>query len=232
MIIFCAITNKGIFYSYIQENRKMYILYTLFWLSSACVSLGVYLLNCSERIVRYYMLTGNFVYIGLIVFVILFISMSRFYFSKNQPSSFITVVAITILLLPNIYLGIKHIYYNPTYSYRDTMIELSQYIDAEIVAGGIVHGFRLYNSSVPVLNTYSYKYSEDGVREYQHKLEHLVQGKNTRYTILYIDEGTDLFYSNQPIYDNYNLIRRFYLINHVMDKTNEVIGLYEVYDNP
>ena len=232
MIIFCAITNKGIFYSYIQENRKMYILYTLFWLSSACVSLGVYLLNCSERIVRYYMLTGNFVYIGLIVFVILFISMSRFYFSKNQPSSFITVVAITILLLPNIYLGIKHIYYNPTYSYRDTMIELSQYIDEEIVAGGIAHGFSLYNSSVPVLNTYSYKYSEDGVREYQHKLEHLVQGKNTRYTILYIDEGTDLFYSNQPIYDNYNLIRRFYLINHVMDKTNEVIGLYEVYDNP
>lgn len=231
MIIFCAIINKEIFYNYIRENKKMYILYSLFWFSSACVSLGVYLLNCSERIVKYYVLTGNFVYIGLIVFVILFISISRFYFSKNQPSSFITLVAITILLLPNMYLDIKHIYYNPTYSYRDTMIELSQYIDGEIVAGGIAHGFRLYNSSVPVLNAYSYTYSENGAREYQHKLEHLVR-RGTRYTILYIDKGIDLFYSNQPVYDNFNLIKSFYLINNIGEKTNENIGLYEVYDNP
>ena len=138
----------------------------------------------------------------------------------------------TILLLPNIYLGIKHIYYNPTYSYRDTMIELSQYIDGEIVVGGMTHGFRLYNSSVPVLNTYQYKYSEDGVREYQHQLEHLVRRGDTRYTILYIDEGRDLFYSNQPVYDNFNLIKRFYLINNIGEKTNVDIGLYEVYDNP
>ena len=232
IIIFCAIINKGIFYNYIQENKKIYILYSLFWFSSACVSLGVYLLNCSERFVKCYVLTGNFVYISLIVFVILFISISRFYFSKNQSSSFIILVAMTILLLPNIYLGIKHIYYNPTYSCRDTMIELSQYIDGEIVVGGMAHGFRLYNSSVPVLNPYQYQYLEDGVREYQHQLEHLVQGKITKYTILYIDEGRDLFYSNHPFYDNFNLIKRFYLINHEMDKTNIGIGLYEVYDNP
>ena len=232
MIIFCAIINREIFYNYIRENKKMYILYSLFWLSSTCVSLGVYLLNCSERNVNYYMLTGNFVYIGLIVFVILFISISRFYFSKNQPSSFIILVAMTILLLPNIYLGIKHIYYNPTYSYRDTMIELSQYIDGEIVVGGMAYGFRLYNSSVPVLNAYPYSHLENGAREYQDKLEYLVRRRDTRYTILYVDEGRDLFYSNQPVYDNFNLIKRFYLINNMGEKTSENIGLYEVYDNP
>lgn len=232
MIIFCAIINKKIFYNCIQENKKMYILYSLFWFSSACASLGVYLLNCSKRFAGYYMLAGNFVYIGLIVFVILFISISRFYFSKNKPPGFIIIVALTILLLPNIYLNVKNIYYNPTYSYRDTMIELSEYIDGEIVAGGMAHGFRLYNSSVPVLNAYYYSYLENGTREYQHKLEYLVRRRDTRYTILYIDEGRDLFYSNQPVYDNFNLIKRFCLFNNVGEKTSVDIGLYEVHDTP
>lgn len=226
MIIFCAIISKGIFYNYIQGNKKIYILYSLFWFSSACVTLGVYLINCIGQFVSFFALTGNIIYVSLIAFIILFISISRFYFSKNQPNSFITVVAIIVLLFPSIYLDIKHIYYNPTYSYRDTMIDLSQYINGEIVIG-FSHCFRLYNSSVPAINPY-----QCTKEEWQLQSKRLVREGDTKYAILYFDEE-GIGNSNHPFLDNIKLIKRFFLINiSGWKKASEDCGLYEIYGNP
>jgi hypothetical protein len=61
-----------------------------------------------------------------------------------------------------------------TYDYRHAMMAAAPLIDGQVTAGAFSYAFRLYNTSVPVLNPYQYQYSAAGRAEYEADTRRLI----------------------------------------------------------
>lgn len=74
-------------------------------------------------------------------------------FSKDV---FILLSRIVIIasIFVNVFFVTKYIFLSPTFSERDAMIELGEFVDDSFVLGEYENGFTLYNDIKPVLNTY------------------------------------------------------------------------------
>lgn len=92
-------------------------------------------------------------------------------------------VVIATLALPGAYLELQQFYLHPTYRYRDAMIAAAPILDNKVTAGAFSIAFRLYNSSIPVLNPYQYELVPGGMAGYNAKLDRLLTDGTAQYSI-------------------------------------------------
>jgi hypothetical protein len=71
----------------------------------------------------------------------------------------LALIGCASVVLPGAYFSAAHLWTAPTYRYRDAMAASAQYLNGHVTAGGDSYSFRLYNSSVPVLDPNLYMYS-------------------------------------------------------------------------
>lgn len=109
--------------------------------------------------------TGNFMYANMAVFlfvaVVLFLKCLRSY----PISRYLIILGMILVLIPNTYLDGRYIFFHRDYYFRNTMIALGNDINGKIVVGGCSYGFRLYNESIPVLDSYIYSHNSKNKQE-------------------------------------------------------------------
>jgi F0F1-type ATP synthase assembly protein I len=218
------------FIEYLRNNYKLLVAYKCYIVLCICCALGILLINSSEKLVAYDALSGGIsVLLPIFIFQLLFIFilLTR---RKTTPKYLVTI-ALILIMIPNIYLSTRYIYVNPSYSYKKTMLQLSDYIDNEIVVGGMAHGFRLYNTSIPIINPYTYMYADKGMETYKMLLEQIIDGNVSRYIVLYIAEDKNTpknaFYATNEVYrDKIDLVFEFDLKNTERGE-KPCIGLYK-----
>ena len=144
--------------------------------------------------------------------------------NTTQKCSSVAFVLIVSLFSPSFALSVKHIYYKPKYSYKNAMIDIGNILDSQVVIGGVGYGFRLYNSSKPIMNIYAYQYTDKGRHLYSSMLENILRQNAGRYTILYRPHNDDSF-----IASNSFLCREILPINiDLIDSKNKAsIAIYE-----
>jgi hypothetical protein len=67
-------------------------------------------------------------------------------------------ILVGVVLLPGIRLDSKYLFAAPTFQYRDSLIRAAPKLNGKILAGGVSYAMRLYNTSIPTMNFYSYYY--------------------------------------------------------------------------
>lgn len=160
----------------------------LYWFTCLLVSLAIWAIFLFTHINgEYYSEIKNALYLNLIVFLIVATAMTlTFVRGKDLSKSIIAICAI-VMLLPNIYLDNRYVLSEPTYYYRDAMIKMGEKINGTITAGGASYGFRLYNTSIPVLNIYAYtKTRETDI--FDRNFDYLFDNDIAKYSIDYIDD--------------------------------------------
>ena len=109
---------------------------------------------------------------------------SLLYINLIKIDKYFKYILILMMFLSNIIMDFKYIYIQPTYKYRTTMIELSKYINNQYTIG-LSHGFRLYNSSKPLMNSYGY---QDKSYRYNRDKKDLLDHNITLYKIKYLSK--------------------------------------------
>jgi len=105
------------------------------------------------------LVSDYFMVLNLMVFVFGSIILSLKYLYAISIRKIVLIGLLISFLIPNIFLDLKYVFLNRTTYYRDTMISMSNKIDGKMVVGGLAYSFRLYNTSVPLLNFYVTRYS-------------------------------------------------------------------------
>jgi hypothetical protein len=81
-----------------------------------------------------------------------------FRFKKNDESAtirkWLPILFIVFSLPMNAYFSIKYVFANHTYSEKQVMLDIAEYVNGQFVFGEYENGFSLYNSMKPVLHTY------------------------------------------------------------------------------
>jgi hypothetical protein len=98
-------------------------------------------------------------------------------------SRFLAVFVSVAILVPGICAAWVVIYRNPTYAHRDAMKALAPEIDGKIVVGWSFP-MRLYNTSIPVLNTYIYCSDEKRREQIREIWTRIYREKLALYTIV------------------------------------------------
>lgn len=76
--------------------------------------------------------------------------------------------------IPGLLFSQQFIYSEPQFKYRDTQRNLSPLIDKKILVGGYSYGFRLYNTSIPYFNKYTFLGTPE---EYRKRLAELLNNE-------------------------------------------------------
>lgn len=108
--------------------------------------------NTSIMYIFHYILT-------LYVFILLVLSIYQIYLHK-----YLIYLFTFSLFFFNLIMDFTQIYSQPTYKYRDTMINLSTLIDNQYTIG-LSHGYRLYNKSIPLMSVYVYNDNLDALEK-------------------------------------------------------------------
>lgn len=229
LLIAYSITEYKNFIIFVRKNVSYYILYFLYVAFCVMGAVGILLINSSKNFVRFdFLVDGINIILPILIFQIILILI--YLTNKKIKDKYLISIIIILIMLPNMFLSVRYIYSNPTYSYRDTMIYLSNYIDDKIVAGGMGHGFRLYNTSVPIVNPYGIMYSENGMEKYNSLVDQIRKENDVPYILLYTFTGKKaenaFCASHEVYYGKLDLVRDFELKNIVRGEKPD-IGLYK-----
>ena len=77
------------------------------------------------------------------------------------------------------------------------MVDISSYINGKVIAGGLSHAMRLYNTSNPLLNPYKYRYIPQKLVQYQNYIEQLKRNKTLDYGIYYVSHQNNIYQSDK-----------------------------------
>lgn len=116
----------------------------------------------------------------------------------------------------NIFMNCKYIYSNPTYKYKNVMINLSNDINNEYVAGWS-HAIRLYNNCRPLMSKYVYSYLDKNI-EKEHK-QNLIDNYGLKYEIGLLKTGSENI-------DGFTLIK----ILDINEVAGRKLGLFKLND--
>lgn len=199
----------------------------LYWFACILIPFAVWALYWFTHFNgEYFAEIKNGMYLNLAVFFIIAAAMTFTYIKGKNLSKPTIIICAILMLLPNIYLDNRYTYSNPTFYYRDAMIGMSEKINGEMIAGGYSQAFRLYNSSIPVLDSYIFSFSPEKRDSYNRSFDYLFDSGITKYSIAYIDDQTPESPFSSAYLQNHGLklIERYELGNHV----NAQVGLYEM----
>jgi hypothetical protein len=93
-------------------------------------------------------------------------------------------ILVGVVLLPGIRLDSKYLFAAPTFQYRDSLIRAAPKLNGKILAGGVSYAMRLYNTSIPTMNFYSYYYY--GYDKFADYSRYLFDHKSADGTILFV----------------------------------------------
>lgn len=161
-----------------KEKKIFLYLYASYNTLGILFAHSILLRNGSEQIVGYDALKEDFPVLLTLLFTQLFFAIITLRTKRYLLRKGLIIATWLLILSPNIFFAAKYIYIAPTYSYKNTMLQMGEYTNNEIVLGGLAHGFRLYNTSIPILNLYRYQYAKNGLEKY-FELQKRV-GKETR----------------------------------------------------
>lgn len=163
--------------------------------------------------------------------IILLVTLVVFYlllFQKNKINKFIVISYIPLLFFTNLWLDIKYVYYNPTFKYKNAMLALSSDINGKVIAGGWSHAMRLYNTSIPLLNPYKYRYIPKKWVQYQNYIEQLKRDKIIDYGIGYVQLQNNNMYVYDKLWDKYGTeLIKIYDIGDVQEKYYMGLFIYK-----
>ena len=101
---------------------------------------------------------------------------------------YLVLLLIVLTFASNIYMDCNYVFMNRTYYFRDAMKAMGSRTNGQVIVGGCGYGFRLYNSSKPVLDAYVYKYgvSQEQKDKYDDDFEYLISEGIGAYSIAYL----------------------------------------------
>lgn len=126
---------------------------------------------------------------------------------KVNLRSCVFLLLILTAILPSVWYQYRHFYRDIQFRYRDMMISLAPKFNGKIVAGSLSHCVRLYNTSVPILSRYYYKWGENYRRRYWQSIEKVFNNGIAEYLVCinvpkYIKTYSEAgFVIDGPIYD-------------------------------
>lgn len=168
---------------------------------------------------------GHKIYhLNIAVFIVLACYIICRYFLNIISPSKIAILVFCLLFIPNIFLSDKYIYRNLSYNYRNSMIAVAQKINGKIIAGGWSFSMRLYNTSVPIINVYSYMYNSKTDKFYKKILNRLIKDKIVSCTFGYR--------SDKQFYEKYDLIPtiEFDISSSVFDQYDSELNYIVLYE--
>ena len=111
-----------------------------------------------------------------------------------KPRLLLLCLALT-LFSSNVFQGYRHIYSDPSYKYRDAMKRLEEIVGGHYTIGWS-HAMRMYNTSIPLMNMYTYSYwAKSEKEEHKRRLLHTV---GVLYEFVFVDPSDlspDILYS-------------------------------------
>jgi hypothetical protein len=158
---------REVFLAWLGQGRKRMIVFSIYWGLALLLTIYFFLRNRGLVVpgdlyrVRWF----DGVCLSALVFLAgLVLNRLGGFRSGFRPLSFLAALA---LVLPGSAASWVFVYQSPTYVYRDALKGLAPEINGKVVPGGISYAMRLYNTSIPVLNSYAYGYSESRLQKYR-----------------------------------------------------------------
>lgn len=142
--------------------------------------------------------TGDLKYLNLGVFLLVTLLLVLHYSFSVRIKPNAVLICLLLILIPNLSLDSKYVFLNRTYYFRDSMVAMGDKVDGKIVAGGCAYGFRLYNSSIPVLNFYisgGFSSDKNQVELYDQNFDRVFEENLASYSIAFtqVDPQDPLF---------------------------------------
>lgn len=206
-----------------EQLRIIKIYWALVWIIGALV---FYYYAVSDLKDESLLMTNHFTVLNFVIFLFgtIILSFNYLYF-RRIPKAFI-IVLLAAILLPNILLDFRYIFFNRTTEYRDTMIAMSEKIDDKIIVGGLSYAFRLYNTSIPMLDFYTTEYSAniDSAARYDKYFDQLFADGAGSYSIGVMTAKHDEDIINVSYMTKHNLqLQQEYNLENIIDVN---VGLF------
>ena len=165
----------------------------LAWFSAFVICLAVTALYFSPKMSGDSVsILGKFMYLNLGVFLTINLVLLLKHLSLLRIPKAVTIVCLVLMLIPNLYLDSKYVFFNRTFHFRDAMISMSEKVDGKIIVGGCSYGFRLYNKSIPIWDFYRYNCSSSERQlQYNVVFDRMFAEGIGSYSIAYTDEMPD-----------------------------------------
>ncbi len=169
IVIFEAFIIRKEFAAQLTKSKMKYRAFRYYWLifTSFAVMFSFALSIWPAALQTMVVLPEDVSIINIAVFIIVFMLITGYFWNRLDRS--LLIMSLILLLIPNIYMDYKYVYSRPTFHFKEIMVDMGQYTNDNITAGGFSYAFRLYNTSIPVLDSYSYYYPKDEESKYQHE---------------------------------------------------------------
>ncbi len=205
------------------QNRRAVFGYRIYLFVVSLFVVIVFFMNCVPKFIgKDVLLHQKYIIAFALIGQLGFLTFARKKLTLNLFSNFMLV----LLIVPSLYFAGRYIFINPTFTYKKTMNDLSQYVNGKLMVGGMSTGFRLYNNYFSVIDGYGYKNTEEGKKKYAVLLDKILNEKGKKYSILYKSPGNSLFHAENIVY----LGKIKLVMSLELDKNPiapESIGLYE-----
>lgn len=208
-----------------RSNRFGYFI--LYVITSFIAAIGVAVAYLNPSISSNSVSPGISGILNLVTLIIIGVAIIL-YLAANMHLPRLMVYILTILLfIPNLYLDYSQVFSNRTYYFRDAMIAMGQTINDKVTAGGCSYGFRLYNSSIPVLDSYIYKYpvNADQKDQYNRVFDELLSNGTASFSIAYTSEMPGTAAGTEYMTQHNMVLTRKYRLPDYMQMD---IGLFEL----
>lgn len=215
----------------LQDNDRGWNNYVFFAGLSFAAALGIAVVYVMNYLSDHLVSAGGVAWFNLAVLFVVGLAVFTFLLGKRKIPDVLAVGMILVFLVPNIYMDFRYVYGNRTYYFRDAMIAMGERIDGKVTVGGCSYGFRLYNTSIPVLDSYIYKYGVNLEAKDQFEKDFdrsFVQGIGS-YSVAYTGETPGLAVGiDYMTKHNMHLVQRYEL----PDYMNTDIGIYAYKPEP
>jgi hypothetical protein len=162
-----------------------------YWVLIWVISLLVLFCYLKSNLIGDLILVSDyFTALNFVVFLFGATMLSLYYPYAFNVKKTVWGILIISLLVPNAFLDFRYVFLNRSTVYRDTMISLADKVDGQYVVGGLDYAFRLYNTSIPILNFYTTKYgaSPESADKYHKYFDQLFNDGTGSYSIAVIQD--------------------------------------------
>ena len=168
-------------------NTRYFKFYMLYLVLSWFVTIFIFIY--SVRIYTFY--NSPVVFINIITLSFFVLIFGFMFYKKSIRKSGIIAIFI-LLIVPNIFLNFRYIYWKPEYKHRDAMIDAAPLLNDKIIAGGPSHALRMYNSGIPVFDFWQF---ENNHKLYREKFFRLLADKKVDMSFAFINKAGEVYQS-------------------------------------
>lgn len=155
LIIASAFRDSKSFFMNGLSNTRTRRFINLYWFTSFMITLSIWTIYFIVQFKQENSVElGNYTFLNLTVFIIVSSIMVFKYIKGINVSQAGILMCMILILIPNMFLDYRYVFSDRFFYYRDAMIAMGEKVNGKITVGGCSYGFRLYNESIPVLDSY------------------------------------------------------------------------------